>query len=261
MELGMKRLSRNYFAVLVFVGASLSSYSGEPSRQNAIAIYAPDIKLEKGVLDSSWDKAPSYRLQAAQPGGWGGDITRISGMDGKVLEGGYVKFLWNEKYLYVGLKMDDSDVVGEAEVDQGRLYAQGDTVEVFIHPRNQTYYWEIFGAVNEKKTCYFFPGRGRVSLDSNHHYQCHGLKVKTTVDGTLNNWHDRDKSWSIIIAVPTSALTEFGASFNNSEFWSIQIVRVNYSRYLPVWETTVFPQNNSGNPHLYEAYACLKLQH
>jgi hypothetical protein len=215
----------------------------------------PDAEL----VGDSWKNAPEYPFQPYTAGSWYADIERANGMNRQVLEPGTIKLLWDEKFFYVGLKMTDSDLVGEAQRDQTHIFTKSDAVELFLKPGKCPHYWEIYGSVNNKKTCYFFPGRGRLGLPSNNVYK-HNLKVKAAGDGTLNNWSDRDKTWTLLLKVPVADLTRHGAKWNNAEEWTIHLVRYNYSIYLPSKEVSVYPEFKANNPHFYEGYARLILQ-
>lgn len=217
------------------------------------------LELDGKLDEMAWTQTPAYAFVPGIPFAWGKPIIDRTHSDRKVAEPGTVRFLCDEKYFYLGIEMQDSDLAGEATSDEERLYMKGDTVEIFLHPTTETWYWEFYASVNEKKTAFFFPGRGRLNLPSNQQYACKGMIVKTHCDGTLNDWRDRDRGWSAEIAIPIAALTEFGTKFDNTAQWSILVVRYNYSRYLPIWEMTTFPGLSSDNPHVYEDYSPLDL--
>lgn len=212
----------------------------------------PDARLQ----GEAWKHAPEYHFQPYTAGAWYDEIECANGMRGRVLEPGTVKLLWNEKYLYVGMKMEDSDLVDEAERDQTHLFTQADAVELFIKPENFPHYWEIYGSVNAKKTCYFFPGRGRLGLSGNNGCR-HGVEVQVVSDGTLNFCSDRDRSWTMLLKVPTDDLTRHGAKWGKTERWLILLVRHNYSVYLPSREVSAYPAFQAKNPHSHEEYAVL----
>jgi hypothetical protein len=91
-------------------------------------------------------------------------------------------------------------------------------------------------------------------------YKPENFKVAATVDGTLNNWKDKDKSWTIEMAIPIKELTVYGAKFDNSAEWSILLARYNYSVYLQKQELSAYPQLSNVNWHIYEEYAKLRLE-
>ncbi len=222
------------------------------------AKYVENLKMDGKLSDPAWGNALEYQFELA-PDVYDKQPEKIrKSMGNELREKGTVKLLWNEKYLYVGVKMEDSDVVAEGKEDQAHLYLMGDLVEVFLKPKNETYYWELYGTPNNKKTSFFYPGRGRLFLPSCAQYKPSAeLIVMASIDGTLNDWHDKDKGWSVEMAVPVKTLTEVGAKFDNSAEWTILVARYNYSRYLPIKETSSVPRLSSSNNHLYEDYARL----
>ena len=229
------------------------------NRQMMSAKYAGKLNMDGKLSDTAWATAQEYSFElplnsyAKEPE----SLRKTLGSE--LREKGIAKLLWNEEYLYVGAKMEDSDVVAEGKADQTHLYTMGDLVEVFLKPENETYYWEIYGAPNNRKTAFFFPGRGRLFVPSCAEYSM-DVKVAAHVDGTLNNWHDRDKGWSVEIAIPVKSLTAFGAKFDNSAKWTILVSRYNYSRYLPMKELSSAPRLSALNFHLLEDYASLVLE-
>mgnify|MGYP001127927683 CR=1 FL=1 len=214
----------------------------------------PDISMAGKV----WKQAPEYHFLPYTAGTWYEEIERANGMRDRVLEPGSIKLLWNENFLYIGVKMTDSDLVDEAERNQTHIFLLADTVELFIKPGNHPYYWEIYGSVNAKKTCYFYPGRGRLGLPVNDTYK-HGVEVETILNGTLNDDGDHDRGWTLMLKIPAAELTRYGAKWDATEKWTIHLVRHNYSVYLPSREVSAYPEFKAGNPHFYEGYANLIL--
>ena len=109
-----------------------------------------------------------------------------------------------------------------------------------------------------KKTSFWFPGRGRLGLPSVEDYKC-GLGVAAQCNGTLNDWRDKDKSWTAEMAMPISDLTTRGDKFGPQADWRILVSRYNYSRYLSEKELSMMPKLSETNYHLLEEYAILRL--
>ena len=218
------------------------------------------LKIDGKMSDPAWAEASAYSLElplkiyANQPE----SMQKVLGTE--LREKGEVKLLWNDEYLYVAARFEDSDVVADGKEDQTLHCNTGDLIEVFLKPETDTYYWEIYGTPNEKKTCIFYPGRGRHFLPSDFDASPSDIIVKTSIDGTFNNWKDKDKSWTVELAIPIKKLTEYGAKFDDSAKWTILVSRYNYSRYLTWKELSAFPLLSNANYHLNEEYARLNLQ-
>jgi hypothetical protein len=134
----------------------------------------------------------------------------------------------------------------------------GDLMELFLKPEDHTWYWELYATPRGKKTSFWFPGRGRLGLESCYKYEC-GLRVAAQVQGTLNNWQDKDIGWTVEVAMPIKDLTARGEKFGPGARWTILVARYNYSRYLPWVENSATSQLSKTNYHLLEEYRPLKL--
>ena len=110
-----------------------------------------DAEPPADLSGAAWRNAPEYRFTPYSAGPWYQEIERVSGMRGRVLEGGAVRLLWNEKYLYVGVRMEDSDIVDEAVRDQTHIFTQADAVELFLKHEAYPCYWEIYGSAGGRK--------------------------------------------------------------------------------------------------------------
>jgi hypothetical protein len=153
-------------------------------------------------------------------------------VQGKRLEeGGQVQLAWDDQNLYLGIRLIDTDVVAEGNRDQMHHFETGDVVEVFLRPVDRSYYWELYATPHGKRSSYFIPGRGRVGLPSNFTYKMNYL-VASTVQGSFNDWHDKDTSWITEVAIPIEELRRQGDVFGAEQVWAILIARYNYSRHL-----------------------------
>ena len=216
----------------------------------------PEIKAVRAIgpvtVDGSLDD-PSWALAPAYPMSLGGDAVA----DGKTLqEGGTVKFLWDDQYLYMGVEFQDSDVVAEGEEDGLHHYSLGDLAELFLWPEDQTWYWELYVTPRSKQTTFFFPSGGRLGLPSGFK-EGFRMNVGAKVDGTLNDWTDRDRKWTAEMAVPVKDLTARGEKWGPGAAWRVLVGRYNYSRYLLNTELTMMPKLSKTNFHLRKEYGRL----
>jgi len=171
-------------------------------------------------------------------------------------EGGTVRLMYDDKYLYIGAILEDSDIIQYGTVDQSHFYLSGDLLEMFLKPANAPSYWECYGTPNAKKTSLFFTNR-RYPLDPSKSILMDGMVVATKVKGTLNNYKDKDKRWSIEVAIPRAQLAKTGRPFNPGEPWTILIARYNYN-YGSVESNphfSTYPELPVVNYHHLEYYA------
>ena len=173
-------------------------------------------------------------------------------------EGGRVTLFQDGTALYVGATLTDSDIVQNDPRDQQRHYETGDVVEVFLKPEGETWYWEYYATPNGARTAMFHPGRGRYQLRDALNYVS-SFRSAVTVDGTLNDWRDRDSVWHVEFAIPLRELMRPDASGGVPEVWRIAIGRYNYSRYLPQMELSVYPLLPRMDFHGHEHWARFRL--
>ena len=166
--------------------------------------------LDGRLDDPAWSQTPAYALHRPGPS------------DAPPSEGGEVRLLWDERRLYVGARLVDSDVVQTCLEDHQHHYRTGDVLELFLkpeNPRNATCYWECYVTPAGNRTAFFFATRGapiEVQCDT-------GLTVAAAVQGTLNDRSDRDRGWSAVMAVPIADLTSRGAAFGPGAAWRILV--------------------------------------
>ncbi len=219
-----------------------------------VAVRATRPVVMDGRLDDAvWQRAPAYPFSvpaAASPA--------LS----VPVETGDVRYAWDDTYFYVAARFADSDLVAEGEKDGLPQFQLGDLLEVFLKPANDTYYWELYATPLNKKTRYWFPGRGRLGLPSCFADKDVGMVVAAQNRGTVNDWRDRDVEWTVEMAIPRAELTAYGAKFGPGEPWLVLAARYNYSR----WLARQGPELSAGVPldqvnyHLQEQYAKLVLE-
>ena len=210
---------------------------------------ATPVTIDGNLDEPCWQTAAVYPLAFSQ--------AQVE--EGKALaEPGEVRLAWDAENFYVAVRYTDSDLVAEGTEDQLHHYKLGDLAELFLKPENDTWYWELYVTPAGKRTSFWFPGRGRLGLESAYSYTC-GLRVAAQCQGTLNHWEDKDTSWTGEMAMPIKDLTARGETFGPGAAWRVMVSRYNYSRYLPWSELSMAPQLAKTNYHLLEDYAVLNL--
>ncbi len=203
------------FSILL---ALVSGCNSIPKKQIYTAEYSTEkIKIDGKLDEKAWAKADTLSFQA---------------LDGSFCtENGTAKIIWDDKYIYVGAKLYDSDIVQESNEDWVHHYKTGDVLEVFLKPNGRLNYWEIYATPNSKKTAFFYYSRGRVGLPSGFSSKMPGLIVASTCNGTLNNVNDRDQFWTTEMAIPRKELEKHGGKIIPGKEWSFLVSRYNYSAY------------------------------
>jgi streptogramin lyase len=110
------------------------------------------------------------------------------------------RMLWDDRFLYVSYKCQDAHVSAEQTEHDSSVYLD-DCVELFAapNPHRPLDYFNIEMNVN------------RAILDRHHpdgpgkkvpNWNSVGIKIATSVDGTLNDDSDTDRGWILEVAIP-----------------------------------------------------------
>lgn len=220
-------------------------------------IYRPHIKIHKvenfdlnsGLEHPAWKNTPELMMMKL--------VYEPEDIRKKPVEGGYVKFLYDDNFLYTLVHVADSDIIVNANKNGGHYYRDCDVIEIFIRPDNARYYWEIYGTPNNLTTRFFYRSRSTLGQYSAFEHKETGLTVRSKVDGTLNDSSDKDKSFTLLFAIPVSELNRPTKEskeihpagtipFAPGNLWRIQVSRYNYNRYFSNFELSAYPQVYGG---------------
>ncbi len=252
---------------LSFFGMTLPLFCGFAAEEAAVkepeapssktkAVMTARYISEPIVLDGRLDKAFWKEAEVYELG-----LADDRAEEGKVLEEpGEVRLAWDEKYLYVGVKYVDSDIVADGTEDQLPHFQLGDLCEIFLRPEGHPWYWELFATPRGKKTTLFWPERDFSRMKEAYRYRA-DMRVAAYCPGTLNDSSDRDRYWSAEVAIPIAALTERGEAFGPGAKWTILVTRYNYWRNAgdKKPELSTAPRLSKTDYHLLEEYAVLNL--
>ncbi len=218
-----------------------------------------NLTMENGIDHPAWKEVQGYEFMLLVYG--------TLQMYHRPQEPATVKYLYDDKNLYVLADLTDSDIMTTATKDGDHHYLQGDLLEIFIKPANANYYWEIYGTPNKLNTRFFFGSRSTVGLPSGFKHQDVKIQVAVKIDGTLNDPTDRDKSCKMLVAIPIAELNRPHLTkshpagtvpFAPGEEWRIQTARYNYSCHMNALELSSFPQTSNGY-HSLEYFAEVEL--
>jgi hypothetical protein len=217
------------------------------------------IVVDGKLNEAAWEKTPFQQLSLLNT--W----KKLPAETVKVIkrddfESGKVKFLYDDKYLYIGIKFHDSDVIAKSSENQTFLIRAGDLAEIFLKPQDASYYWELYVTPRGNKCSYFYPSHGYLGLSSIYAKKAlmPGLRTAAYTCGTINNNKDADCFWTAEMAVPLSEIARAGIPFSPERSWSIMVSRYNYSRKLRTKQLSSFPKLPYVNFHLLEYYAPMR---
>lgn len=178
-----------------------------------------EIKIDGKLKESSWQKAePTSKFVDISGEGFAKPVFDT-----------YAKMLWDDDYLYVGAVLEEDNVVAKLTQRDTIIYYDND-FEVFIDPDGDGHhYFEIENNAREVIFDLMLDRPYRSGGNFMVQWDCPGIKLAVHVDGTLNKPKDKDKQWSVEMAIPRQALT---LNFNNllqaGTYWRINFSRVQW---------------------------------
>jgi hypothetical protein len=170
------------------------------------------------------------------------------------------RLLWDRENLYFFAELEDSDLYADVKEHDGQLW-DNDVFELFFKPAaDQPGYYEFqvnaAGAVLDM----YLPRRGaggykRFKREGDFH-----VEAKVRLDGTLNNWQDKDKGWAVEGRIPWRDFQRSGVGPKLGERWKFALCRYDYSVAFEGPElSTCAPLKTNAMPnfHYHEDYATL----
>lgn len=228
-----------FFAGMAVLTASALSIAHSPAAGEVAPTFVTvglvkGLTLENAMSSDLWSKVPQYDLMFR--------ATELSHINRKPLEGASVRYLCTDTTFFVRADLTDSDVMTIANKNQDFHYIRGDVLEVFVKPKKDHYYWEIYGTPNKHYSNFYYSSKATCGLPSGYAPTDVKIDVDTKVHGTFNKYDDRDKGWTVIIAIPRQELEKNGREFAPGSDWTILVGRYNYSVHLPEQELSSYPQ-------------------
>ena len=157
------------------------------------------------------------------------------------------RLLWDDDNLYVSYECEDSDITAHFTERDDPTY-RDDAVEIFINPMpSQTGIY--FGLeMNALAVLYDY-----VMYDSKNlfkQFDLRGVKLATNIEGTMNVSGDKDKGWSLEVAIPWANFEGLGKKPIPGTVWAANINRwdgTEPNRRMSNWSDPVQPR---ANPHV-----------
>jgi len=157
------------------------------------------------------------------------------------------RLLWDDDNLYVAYECDDTDIVALHTERDDPTYLD-DAVEIFINPKpSQTGVY--FGLeMNARAVLYdYLMADARYAFKR---FNMQGVKLATSIRGTLNMRGDEDKGWSLEVAIPWVNFEELAKRPVPGDVWTANLNRwdgVEPHRRLSMWSDPLQPQPH---PHV-----------
>ena len=164
------------------------------------------------------------------------------------------RLLWDDNYLYFAAEMEDSDLYADVKERNGMTWLN-DVFELFFKPADDklTYYEFQVNAANTPLEL-FFPSRGSGGYQRFAPLTRLGMESAVKLDGTLNDYSDLDKGWTVEGRIPWTAFAAAGGKPKPGDKWRFSLCRYDYSA------TFDYPELSSTSPltvsdfHRYEDF-------
>ena len=253
----MKRVFAACMLALIAAGCATGNAPQE-APQPVITVTKTDavIKLDGKLSEKVWQNVPAIELCYADKTA---DLPpKEAAMVRKdKFEGGRVRLIYDDKYLYAGVELDDSDVLDFVNEDQYHCYRNADTFELFLAPVEAHHYWEIYSTPKGNKTGFFFPAGGMLKMEELLKFSkiIDGLDVASHIRGSLNNAKDKDTGWTTELRISLKELASKGVPFAPGQQWRILLARYNYSHFFYKYQGSFYPVLPSTDYHLRSYYA------
>lgn len=229
--------------VLIFISNEIVAQSAGIPGKYICQRTGKAIKIDGRLNDRSWKKAK-----------WSNLFVDIEG-DKKPLplQQTKVKMLWDDQYLYIGAVLEEEHIWAYQNKKDQIVYLEND-FEVFIDPDNDTenYYELEINAINNTFDL-FLPKTYKKGGKAQLKWDIKDLKSAVYVDGTVNNAADKDKKWSVEIAIPFVSLSNENIPAidpKNKPEWRINFSRVNWQHDITngKYSRKKDPENNKTLP-------------
>lgn len=178
------------------------------------------MQIDGEANEPSWQRAM-----------WTNDFLDIEGANKPVpLHRTRVKMCWDAQFLYVYAELEEPHLFATLQQHDTIIYHDND-FEVFLDPDGDTHqYFEI--EVNALNTVMdlFMPKPYRNGGQAMLHWDVQDLRTAVHLNGTLNNPTDKDRSWTVEMAIPFRSLAFFNtlAVPEDGTTWRINFSRVQW---------------------------------
>jgi hypothetical protein len=141
-----------------------------------------------------------------------------------------MKLLWDSTFLYVAAELEEPDLWGTITRRDAVIYRDND-FEVFLDPDGDGLrYFEL--EINTLGTVWdlYLPKPYRDGGQADNGWDIAGLQSAVALRGTLNHPGDRDRGWTVELALPWASLVPPGSSSAGTAPRPGDRWRVNFSR-------------------------------
>lgn len=215
---------------LLAVGLFCTVLFAQPKQYDCLRAASP-IKIDGRLDDAAWSRAA-----------WTDAFADIVGGDRQAPRfRTRMKMLWDDDYLYIGAELEEPDVWAKLTAHDSVIFRDND-FEVFLNPTGDglKYFEFEINALNTGWDLFLDKPYNQHGKADNG-WEMPGYKSAVAIDGTLNDPSDRDKGWSVELALPWPAFVErsgkgrpkagdqWRMNFSRVE-WQVRVVEGKYEK-------------------------------
>jgi hypothetical protein len=206
------------------------------------------IKIDGVIDDVAWDKA-----QVLQ------DFSTFWEKR-KARSATKARLLWDDQYLYFCAEMEDVDLYADVKEHNGLCW-ENDVFELFFKPHeDQLGYYEFqVNALNTQLEM-FLPSRGAGGYRRFQTVGKLGTESAVKLNGTLNDWTDKDKGWTVEGRIPWKAFAPTGGRPKAGDKWRFALCRYDYSTAYERPDLSSTAPLTLPDFHRYEDYGTLEFK-
>lgn len=168
------------------------------------------------------------------------------------------RLLWDREYLYFSAEMEDWDVFANVKEQDANIWTC-DVFELFFKPsKDKPGYYEFEVNAANGKLDMFLPSRGAGGYARHKSEIEFHIDSAVKVNGTLNNWSDKDKGWVVEARMPWRDFLPTGGRPAPGEVWQHALCRYDYSAGLANQALSSNAPLSKPDFHHWEDYVALK---
>jgi hypothetical protein len=172
------------------------------------------------------------------------------------------KMLWDDDYLYIGAEMEEPDLKATLTEHDSVIFHDND-FEVFLKPPTGTpgYFEFEINALNTSWDLFL----DKPYLDggkADNSWDIPGLKTAVALQGSLNDSSDKDRGWTVEIAIPWAAFQSrlpVPKPVPGTE-WRVNFSRVEWKAGQPKEDNWVWSPQGVINMHIPEKWGYLRFR-
>jgi len=164
------------------------------------------------------------------------------------------RLLWDDQFLYFSAEMEDSDLYADVKEHNGMIWSN-DVIELFVKPaQDRLAYYEFQVSAANTQLELFFPSRGSGGYHRFAPLTKLGIESAVQLQGTLNDWRDKDTGWTAEGRIPLTAFETSGNRPRAGDKWRFAFCRYDYSAAFERPEISSTAPLTQSDFHRYEDY-------